>query len=173
MSDKLLTYILVIILAFSLFLSGYYLLTLFEEAKQKSVSQKQETNEFINSQNDFTDIREKELEILTPIRDSYHLIDGEIAFINNVKTTTEISVIIDMNKNFKDSPITRLSRTFLVTENTVIYTSETGRRNETILSDGISKLKEGDLIALETEDSIVNILDDKHFFVLKLWKIIE
>jgi hypothetical protein len=109
---------------------------------------------------------------LSPARDSQFLIDGSIEFICRNKKPIEISVLIDMNKNFKDSPLAYSLKNFLIKEDAIIYTAGPKRENPSILANGISELKEGDLLALETEDSVVNILNQDIFSAVKLWRIV-
>jgi hypothetical protein len=109
---------------------------------------------------------------LTPTRDNQFLIDGLITSIDHSKELIEISLLIDMDKNFKDSSISSLSKNFLVKKDVLVYVAGPKRKDPLVFSNGLSQLKEGDLLALEVEESVKDILSRKTFFAIKLWKII-
>jgi hypothetical protein len=173
MQKKLLIYIFIIFVISLIFLSGYYLLVFSQEEKQELINQVQKLIKFNDSQNGFINTETQEIEVLLPIRESKFLIDGEIALIDEDKATTEISVLVDMDNNFKNPPVPKLIRIFLITENTIFFVSDSGRANQDILSGGISRLAKGDLVAIETESSVEDILNQEVFFAIKLWKIVK
>ena len=110
--------------------------------------------------------------ILSPTRDNQFLVDGLITFIGCNKELIEISLFIDMEKNFKDSPIPNFSKNFLVKKDALVYIAGPKRTNPLVFPNGLSQLKKGDLLALEVEESVKNILNQETFFATKLWKII-
>ena len=160
MQKKLLIYIFVIFVISIIFLSGYYLFVFFKEKENVS-------------QNEFIDTEMQEIEALVPRKNIKFLVNNVIVSINDNNAIVEISALINMDINFEYSPVPWLARTFLVTENTTFFISEPGGKNQDILSGGVSRLEKGDLVAVETENSIEDILNQETFFIIKLWKIIK
>ena len=170
MKNKAIIYITVILAVALVFMTGYYS-ALFFEIKEC------ETEDLISNQRIDTEIA------LETIREDSFLIHGTINSIEYDKDYPIMSVLIDMNENFKFSPFMFATRSFVIDESSIISTAQKKENENPIvileesatIVDSNLILEEGDLIVVKSSKSFQEILlnTGNHFPVLELWKIQE
>ncbi len=168
MENQKIVYFILILVVFILLSLGYYLFFYSKEIIEDT------ENQIINNEDIISGIQ--------TIRSNPFLIHGVVDSVEK-KNENEIvlNVNINMIENFESSPFRLATKSFLLNNDSIVNTSEKDEGQEVISIkeefservDDFSVLSEGDLVLINTGESLSGILDKNIFTVVEIWKILE
>ncbi len=176
MKNKILIYLIVFLVAFIIFIAGYYLAFLSNKIEVEKDSTTIEQKDLIEMRDG-----ETHAERLETIRENDFLIHGVIESVEHYENYVEILVFIDMRENFEFSPYNFATRIFIINKDSIINIAEkkegempiTVLENSTENIDDVFILEEGDLVLVKSGISFAGISYRNNILVEELWKIVE